>query len=100
MTRKDKIQHLLITHLLQNGQITLVLPTGLVLEIGMIQEDAIGRRTVVEDYCYVSAEQEDRKVSIDSFNLALSFSPENGRILCEDNIEDELGNPITMLNVI
>ncbi len=38
MSRKDKIQHLLISHLLEEGTIQLALPDGMVVELGILKE--------------------------------------------------------------
>lgn len=73
MTKKDKLQHLLITYLLQEGQVEFTLPSGLKVELGITKESKCGRR-MLEDYCYLIASQDDRVVSLDSFNLGLQFS--------------------------
>ena len=38
MNKKNKIQQLLITHLLEEGSIELKLPDGMVLELGITKE--------------------------------------------------------------
>ena len=62
MTRKDKIQHLLITHLLQEGEIELALPDGLRLELGITRENRHGDLEKCSDYCWLVASQQKRSV--------------------------------------
>ena len=73
MNRRDKIQHLLITQLFEEGEVRLVLPDGLTLELGITKE---GKNGLVKDqnYCWLQASQDDKTVSLDSYNLGLQFS--------------------------
>ena len=89
MSRKDKIQHLLISHLLEEGNIQLALPDGLVVELGILKEDKIGDLVKTNDYCWLIASQRDREVSIDSYNLGLRFDESNGKIIIEDEANDD-----------
>ena len=73
MTSKDKIQHMLMTHLLKEGSIEIVLPQGMRLELGLTKETKHGRR-ICDDYCWLQASQDDKKVSLDVYNLGLEFS--------------------------
>jgi hypothetical protein len=73
MTSKDKLQHLLITHLLKEGQIELTLPNGLTVELGITKETKHGTQ-ISDDYVWMTASQDDRIVSLDSYNLGLEFS--------------------------
>lgn len=84
MTRKDKIQHLLITHLLEVGFIKLALPDGMQIELGILKEDKYGDLKKKDDYCWVIASQKEREVSIDSFNLGLRYNEEIGKMIVED----------------
>lgn len=54
---KNKIQSLIVEHLLKHGQIELVLPDGVTLEIGLTQENQDGKLTIKDDYCWVIASQ-------------------------------------------
>lgn len=87
MTKKDKIQHLLISYLLQEGSIKLNLPDGMSLEIGIVKEDKNGKLSIEEDYCFLTATQKSREVAIDSYNFGLKFDDDNGRIIIEDKID-------------
>jgi len=93
MTRKDRIQHLLITHLLQDGEISLTLPSGIVLEVGVTKLTKHGIEKC-EDYCWVSATQEERSTYMDSYNLSLQY-PRHGLLLQGDELD-----PISSLEVI
>jgi hypothetical protein len=42
----SKIQHLLVSYLLKNGSIDLLLPDGIKLEIGIIQENSEGELVI------------------------------------------------------
>jgi hypothetical protein len=91
MTRKDKIQHLLISYLLKHGSIELKLPDGIDLEIGITQEDKYGSLIKEKDYCWVVTKRCGKLVEIDSYNLGLNFLDEGGIILIdEDEVEDTI----------
>jgi hypothetical protein len=81
MTRKDKLQYLLITYLLEEGQIEFVLPNGVKLELGITKEEKHGTE-IKDDYCYVIASQDDRIMSLDSYNMGLQF--DNNRIFLDE----------------
>ena len=98
MTKKDKIQHLLISHLLENGQIELTLPNGLTLEVGITKEGRYGELELCDDYCWIIASQEDRSVCIDRYNLGLRFSDDDHKILVEDS-EQKDGYALKTYNV-
>jgi len=99
MTRKDKLQYLLISHLLDEGHITLKLPDGMVLEVGIIKEGRDGDLQKVDDYCWLIANQRDREVSIDSYNLGLKFSDDTSKIIFEDATEED-GVNVRSLSVV
>jgi hypothetical protein len=89
MTRKDKLQHLLISHLLEEGHVTLKLPDGMVLEVGILKEGRDGDLHKIDNYCWLIASQKDREVSIDSYNLGLKFSDDTSKIIFEDAVEED-----------
>lgn len=89
MTGKDKIQHALITYLLNNGSISLNLPDKVELEIGITQEGKHG--TIKSDnYCWVVTSRGDKSVELDSYNLGLNFSNDKDIIMFEDKEEDRV----------
>jgi hypothetical protein len=99
MNAKDKIQHLLITHLLEHGDIELKLPSGVVLEIGITQEDKNGDLVKEDNYCWVITSHHDKEISLDSFNLGLKFS-DDGSIIMLDSALDKNGRSIKSVNVV
>jgi len=72
MTKKDKIQHLLITHLMEKGQISLTLPTGIILDIGITQQTKQGVQKC-NDYCWISATQNQRATYMDQYNMTIQY---------------------------
>ena len=100
MDRHDKIQHLLITHLLDKGHIELTLPDGMVLELGIVQENKFGELEKTEDYSWVIATQKNRSISMDSYNLALRYTDCDDKIIVEDIYEDCDGRPVKLLAAI
>ena len=61
MSRKDKIQHLLISHLLEEGTIQLTLPDGMVVELGILKEDKYGDLVKTANYSWIIATQKNVK---------------------------------------
>lgn len=96
----NKLQALLIKYLTKHGNIELLLPDGIVLEIGINQEAEDGTLKFVEDYCWVIASRQDRAASIDSYNLGLQFNDNNRTIVFEDVHIDERGDKIRRLDVV
>lgn len=99
MNSKSKIQSLLVTHLLKHGQIEIKLPDGMVLEIGVTQEDD-SEIKIVEDYCWVIASQKSRSVNLDSFNMGLRFEDEEDIIVFEDRFNNDDGKAIRRLDIV
>jgi len=97
---KNKIQYLLVKHLLEDGEITLKLPDGMVLNIGITQEGNDGDFHKVSDYCWLLADQHNRTVALDSFNLGLRFQDGEDKIILEDNLEDNEGKFIKHFDIV
>lgn len=100
MMTKNKIQSLLVEHLLKHGQIELILPDGVTLEIGLTQENDEGELEVKDDYCWVIASQGDRATSLDSYNMGLRFTDAEEIIVFEDRFVDQNGEKIRRLDVV
>jgi hypothetical protein len=100
MSSKGKIQHLIIDYLLKHGQIELLLPDGVVLEIGVTQEDQSGGFVVKDDYCWVIATHKDRSAAIDPYNLGLRFSGDGKNFVLEDKFVDHDGVEVTRVDVV
>ena len=97
---KNKIQSLLVEHLLRHGQIELILPDGVTLEIGLTQENEDGKLTIKDDYCWVIASQGDRATSIDGYKMGLRFADKDNILVFEDKFVDQNGEQIRRLDVI
>lgn len=97
---KQKIQSLLISHLLQHGHIDLRLPDGMVLEIGIDQEGTNGNLVKKDDYCWVIASHGNRATTIDSYNLGLRFEDDASKLIFEDRFTDNAGMDVRRLDVI
>jgi len=97
---KNKIQSLIVEHLLKHGQIELVLPDGVTLEIGLTQENQDGKLTIQDDYCWVIASQGGRATSIDSYNMGLRFTDKENILVFEDKFVDQDGEQVRRLDVV
>lgn len=97
---KNKIQSLIVEHLLKHGQIEIVLPDGVMLEIGLTQENKNGDLTIHDDYCWVIASQGGRATSIDSYNMGLRFTDKENILVFEDKFTDQNGEQVRRLDVV
>lgn len=95
---ENKIQELIIRHLLKEGSLEILLPNGITLEMGVTQENIKGQLEIADDYAWVIASQDDRSVSLDPYNLGLRFSSNNDKMLVdlEDSV-DYKGDAICIL---
>jgi hypothetical protein len=98
--KKNKIQSLIVEHLLKHGQIELVLPDGVKLEIGLTQESPDGKLTIKDDYCWVIASQNGRAASLDAYNMGLRFSDDENILVFEDKFIDQNGESVRRLDVV
>lgn len=96
----NKIQALLINHLQRYGNIKLLLPNEIVLEIGTNQEGVDGELVNVEDYCWITASKEDKMAILDSYNLGLRFRDDTKSLIFEDTMIDEEGEKVRRLDVV
>ena len=98
---KKNIQTLLIKHLMEKGQIELLLPDGVKLEIGVMQLNSKGDLVnCIENYCYVVASREDKRLLLDSYNAGLQFVDSKDTMLFDDVTIGTEGDPIRRLEVI
>jgi hypothetical protein len=98
-TTKSKIQQLFVEYLLKEGALELALPNGMVLEVGVTQENRYGDLEITPDYCWVVASQKNRSVSIDRYNLGIRFIGEK-EIVCEHSMTSEDGTNIKIFDVV
>ena len=100
MSSKNKIQSLIVTHLLKHGQIEIKLPDGVVLEIGVTQEGKDGELEMKDDYCWVITTQGKRSTCMDSYNMGLRFEDTKDIIVFEDQFIDQKGECVRRLDVV
>lgn len=95
-----KIQALLINHLTKHGSVELLLPDGIKLEIGVNQLDEQGRLINVDDYCWITANKDQKMAVLDSYNLGLRFLTDKKTLVLEDTFLNEEGEEIKRLDVV
>lgn len=95
-----KLQYLLIRELLERGSVELILPDGITLEIGILQEDQFGKVSKTDDYCYVVATRDGKSAMLDTYNLGVQFEPEDDTIIYEDEMIDSEGRLVRTLDVV
>jgi hypothetical protein len=95
-----KLQYLLISELLKTGSVELILPDGITLEIGILQENELGDLKKTDDYCYVVATRDGKSAMLDSYNLGLQYEPEKNTIVYEDELIDKDGVVVRTLDVV
>lgn len=98
--RTRKLQYLIITQLLEEGSVQLILPDGVTLDIGILQEDRFGNLQKADDYCYIVASRSGRKAMIDSYNLGLEFESDKDAMLFEDESSDNSGKMVKTLDIV
>lgn len=96
---KKKIQRLLVEYLLKEGVLELALPSGMVLEVGVTQENKYGDQEITPDYCWVVASQRNRSVSIDRYNLGLRYQGDR-EMVCQQSVLNEDGTSLNILDVL
>jgi len=95
----QKIQALLIAHLLNKGSIDLLLPDGIRLEIGITKEGKNGTE-ISNDYCYVKSTRQDKTAILDTYNLMLEYSDAEKKIICIDNGVNAEGLEVKRLEIV
>lgn len=96
----NKIQALLINHLQRYGNLKLLLPDGIILEIGINQLGVNGELINVSNYCWITAEKEDKMTILDSYNLGLRFNDNTKSLIFEETILNEEGEKVRRLDVV
>lgn len=96
---RNKLQRLFVEYLMKEGTLQLSLPNGMVLEVGVTQENKYGDQEITPDYCWIVASQKNRSVCIDRYNLGLRFSGES-EMVCEHSVLNEDGTSLKILDVV
>jgi hypothetical protein len=89
--KQNKIQELVVKQLMETGYLSLILPGGMKVELGTLQEGKEGDLVKVDDYAWLIASQNERTVSIDSYNFGLKFKNKSDKILFDDVYCDQEG---------
>jgi hypothetical protein len=96
---RNKIQRLFVEYLMKEGALELALPNGMVLEVGVTQENRYGDQEITPDYCWLVASQKNRSVCIDSYNLGLRYAGDK-EMVCEHSVLNDDGTSIKVLDVV
>lgn len=100
MNINSRLQALLMAQLQKFGTVELVLPDGVVVELGITQIDQTGDMVKAEDYCWVIASRNDKSVSIDKYNVGVRFSDDPQAIVLDDRFIDNDGVEVRRLDVV
>jgi hypothetical protein len=87
MTHKQKLQYLLISNLMKDGEVQLILPDGITLSLGITKDSKNGIDKDLQ-YCWLTANQDDKSIFLDSRNLDFSFSRD--RLIVNDEYENKI----------
>lgn len=98
-SKAKKIQELLTLHLLTCGEIRLLLPDGVELEIGCVQNTKHGVQ-IAKDYCFVKASRDGNATLLDAYNVGLQYSDETKHLVCLDDMYDKDGRSIKTCEVV
>jgi hypothetical protein len=96
-TTSAKIQQMFVEFLMREGAVELALPNGVVLEIGVTQENRYGDLEITPDYCWIVASQDDRSISMDNYNLGIRYTGDE--MVCEYSMPSADGTNINVLDV-
>lgn len=100
MNRQSKIQSMVVQHLIRHGTLDIVLPDGILLEIGIVTTDKDGNKVKSDDYCYVSAERGGRRTLLDSYNAGLTYQEDSESLLFEEQAISSSGEILRCVEVV
>jgi hypothetical protein len=98
-TTVSKIQQMFVELLMKDGALELALPNGMVLEVGVTQENKYGDLEITPDYCWVVASQKNRSISMDNYNLGIRYTGDK-EIVCEYSMISDEGANIKVFDVV
>lgn len=96
----NKIQALLINHLQKHGMLRLLLPDGIILEIGTNQVDNSGELINVDNYCWIIASKEDKMAVLDSYNLGLRYNDNSKALVFDEVVINDEGEKVRKLDIV
>ncbi len=100
MNINGKLQTVLMSHLQRHGSVEIILPDGVILELGITQVGKDGEMTKADDYCWVIASRKDRQVALDKYNAGIRFADDDKAIVFEEHFEDASGRAVRRLDVV
>jgi len=100
MNINSKLQAILITQLQKYGTVELLLPDGVILELGITQIAKDGEVIKAEDYCWVIASRQDKQIALDKYNLSLKFNDKPSVVVFDEAFVDNNGHEVRRLEVI
>lgn len=95
----SKVQRMFVELLMKEGALELALPNGMVLEVGITQENEVGDLEMTPDYCWIVASQRGRSISMDNYNLGIRYSGDK-EMVCEYSMLSQDGTNINVLDVV
>jgi hypothetical protein len=96
----NKIQALIIGHLSKYGMLRVLLPDGIVLELGTNQISDEGKLVNAENYCWIMASKEDKMAVLDSYNIGLRFNDDSKSLVFEETVINGEGEKVRKLDVV
>ena len=96
----NKIQALLIGHLQKHGMLRLLLPDGIVLEIGTNQVGNNGELVNVDNYCWIIATKQDKVAVLDSYNIGLRYTENPKSLVFEETVINDDGEKVKKVDVV
>ena len=100
MSINGKLQTVLMGHLQKFGSVEILLPDGVILELGITQVGKDGEMTKAEDYCWVIASRNDRQVALDKYNAGIRFSDDDTALVLEERFTDKDGLAVRRVDVV
>lgn len=95
----SKVQRLFVELLMKEGALELALPNGMILEVGVTQENREGDLEIIPDYCWIVASQKGRSISMDNYNLGIRYSGDK-EMVCEYSMLSDDGTNINVLDIV
>lgn len=98
-TTKGTIQRMFTEFLMREGAVEIILPNGMILEVGVTQENKYGDMEITPDYCWIVASQRNKSISMDNYNLGIRYSGDK-EMVCEYSILSEDGTNVNILDLV
>lgn len=97
---QNKVQELFTKFLLKNGTVDIVLPDGIKVQFGILQEGEDGKLIKVDDYAWMIASHKDKTIYMNSYDYGLYFEEGSNKVVLEDTGTDPNGKSIKIISVV